>query len=1132
MLRPFLIIGVGGSGGKTLRGLRQALTLRLEQAGWERDLPAAWQMIHFDTPLKQDGTEYPAPFLPPTSYKGLVATGAAYSGVHSSILGQGIPRDRINDVSRMFPDPTRVSVDVTKGAGQFRAVGRAVAASKLGDIAKAAAEAINRMRDASALGELETLGELLGSRAEGGEKPNPTVIVVSSIAGGSGAGQYLDVIEAVKSVVRQEPWAHQFFSLLYAPDVFDNVKGTAGIPSNALATVTETMSGFWTQTPSDATLELYRSKGLATSFGSARDRVGAAYPFIIGRQNSRVSFESQGDVYSALSTSMSAWMCDDRVQGDIDEYVTGNWSASVAAHELPDATRLMRPLDQAPPFSSLGFGRVTLGRERFLDYASERMARAVLDRVLFAHTEEDPRFEQRTEPEWIDHYAERSFESFIADLKLDEEAEDRDDVIDQLRAQSVRDRLAAEFRAEVVNKSAHGFDKTGGLELDEWQHRLITSRASFVSGYLAQDAAAVEELTTKWIAEAPGHIIDTIERYISGNGLAVVVELLRQLSRALQAASENLAREAEVRRGWLARVPSMVSEELAQAANVDSIRQDQDCVVRALEVIEDSFTWEAEANLRSSASRLIAELRSDYIDRMREYLASARQSLLSHVQDRLQQDGRENPYPHWPKRVDPSVPRKYRPAPNEQLLVAHEEYPAEFEKLVSGTFEGKLYEEAALKLVADLIRGPEEADVIEDDARWSFIRVSRNWKPMTTGNLANRAADPEKPRFSVADAIDEYQARARLWMKRKGFPFAAYIFEELEAYFSDEIDPAQLKRRKDRFREALTAALGSSEPLVKLNPALLREVHGKAIGEGNRLILSAIPFKEKSGMYEITKSALVSAGVWDDNVSKGWFKDGKVDSIEIFSMSGYPYEPVVMDSVMAPIVQGWLRDSAAPDSRAAFWKWKRGRLLRESVPADPEVFDSMLRGWYAAKALSRLSVDTSDSGRGPKLSVWDPQSRDKVAFPFPLLYPSAAPAHDFPGAVLESIIIALALCSSEGNLEPLRPYHVLMDLGGKRTELSPALSAWIRDGQLEESSPAVDANRAGAAESTLAERQKAVRTFLDAERTEFHANVVRQSSDASIFNYPVSWEIRESVDAALDALRDAVLETKPNSSGV
>jgi hypothetical protein len=79
------------------------------------------------------------------------------------------------------------------------------------------------------------------------------VIVVSSIAGGSGAGMFIDVAEAVKSAAGGQPWADRIFGVLYAPDVFAEINNMDAIAPNALAAISETMSGYWNNNPTEST---------------------------------------------------------------------------------------------------------------------------------------------------------------------------------------------------------------------------------------------------------------------------------------------------------------------------------------------------------------------------------------------------------------------------------------------------------------------------------------------------------------------------------------------------------------------------------------------------------------------------------------------------------------------------------------------------------------------------------------------------------------------------------------------------------------------------------------------------------------------------------------------------------------
>ncbi len=1136
MLRPFLIIGVGGSGGKTLRGLKYQLELKLQQAGWNGPLPAAWQFLHFDTPTVQDGVDFPAPFLPAQQYKGLVSAGANYDTVFKTIEGAHATNQSVHaDIERQLPDPRRVRVDVTKGAGQFRAVGRAVALSSTKDIAVAARSAIARLGDASALAELQTLGRALRARDESANS-SPTVILVSSIAGGSGAGQFLDIIEIVKSTAKQYPWSNEVFSILYAPDVFDQLGVTAGTPGNALAAIAETMNGFWTDTPSQSTIELLQTQGVAPSYGGARDRVGAAYPFIIGRSNSKVTFADQGEVYNAVAASLAAWITDDRVQDSLTAYASGNWQARVGANVLPDATGLMNPAHHSPAFSSMGFGRVTLGRDKFVEYSAERLARSVIDRMLYAHTEADPLFTQRTEAEWISVRADQDYQRFIRDLRLNEDSEDHNDVVDRLRPVAELSALGTKLGQDILQRFSDPaqLDKNGGLDLTTWSQRLLAEWSVRAPELLRLEQSHRQALLDDWVKNAPDEMLQVIAEHVANNGLPVIVELLTRVDRTLKSAADGLDAEALLRDEWVQSLPSLVSEQLQTAPNQQSIRPDQDAVQGAVERIQQALEWAAEASLRRSASLLLAELRREFLSPLRVHLEGAYEELSLRVKARKTTDDRDNDYDFWPKREDSTVPRKYTPAPNERLLVEQGEYPAEFESLIRSTFSSGTgrFSDAILEAVGELVVGVEAASRDAESEGWSLVEQARTWKPSVTAD-PDASRTPQNPRFSMATTPDQYVERARKWMRREGTAFNSYVTEDLRSFFDEaELAPDVFGRRRDKFREQLQSALGASEPLVKLNPTLLRLVHDKSVNEATSLVFSSIPFKEGTEMHAVTKQVLGAMGFWNDAVSDSWFQDARVEGIEVFAMSGFPYQPIVMDSVMEPIARDWLRQSNTQESREAFWRFKRSRLLGEALPADPTVISAMIRGWYVAKALGWLKVDADGGERGPGLALWDPESRRHADFPRPLLDTRRTQPYDYPGVVLQSLTIALALCNTQESLEPLRPYQILASLGGDELEMSQTLLRWVQEGRLAPDAPTIDPTRAGLAAGSLDDRQQTLRAYFADEYAKFRSQVAEHDFSVSVYDYPVSWEIRHHIAAALQSLSSQVLATRAADSGV
>jgi len=162
MLQPFLLVGVGGSGGKTLRALRHSLELRLQQEDWQEGWPNAWQMLHVDSPVTQDGASFPAPFLPSENYFPLVAPGTTYRQAHGAVM-QNMTK-YVPEIEKAIPSPQDVNVDITIGAGKFRGVGRTLVLARMKALTEQISESFAKMTSDGAISQLDSLGRKLGAK--------------------------------------------------------------------------------------------------------------------------------------------------------------------------------------------------------------------------------------------------------------------------------------------------------------------------------------------------------------------------------------------------------------------------------------------------------------------------------------------------------------------------------------------------------------------------------------------------------------------------------------------------------------------------------------------------------------------------------------------------------------------------------------------------------------------------------------------------------------------------------------------------------------------------------------------------------------------------------------------------------
>ena len=220
MLRPVIMIGCGGSGQKAVRYVRDAVRRRMMHAGWEGEFPRAWQFLGIDTLTIQEDPSIP--YLPANDYVSVSMAYQTYSALDAAIDSK-FPKgsDGYRELMGWRPNPTQVLVPLADGAAQLRAVGRAAGVLALQNSVQ--------QRILKAFSECAAGGPQLGEVSQrlgvtvppGTPTPSPIVIIVGSLAGGTGAGIMLDVID----LVRRSHVDGQFPILVgFTPDIFGSVQ--------------------------------------------------------------------------------------------------------------------------------------------------------------------------------------------------------------------------------------------------------------------------------------------------------------------------------------------------------------------------------------------------------------------------------------------------------------------------------------------------------------------------------------------------------------------------------------------------------------------------------------------------------------------------------------------------------------------------------------------------------------------------------------------------------------------------------------------------------------------------------------------------------------------------------------------
>ena len=1100
MLSPFVLIGIGGSGGKTLRTTRADLERQLENIGWTDPFPDAWQFVHIDVPSKPDGLDPGLPgALPSGSYTGLVASGVNYQVVDRLLRNSLKEQLNLEATAGWRPLATQVSVPIDRGAGQYRAIGRIITVTHLREVKNAIAAAVGRIQTPAIEGQLKHIAKLVGADDQM-EMRDPVYLVVSSLAGGSGAGAIVDVTWALRAAGVPVENAG---AILYAPDVFDSIPATMrkGVRPNALASLAELSATWWNEEGiSSTTNAVYNAEGMILPQAEGR----APGMILVGRKNSaNLDYIDQNAVYVAMGRALSAWMTSEPLQDALTAYVTGNGPSNSVetVGSFPSALT-----HQTPPFRAIGYARVSLGRNLFREYVTEFLARDAVESVLRAHLRSKRSQEDdRSDRELVDEAANLAFRGFVQHCKLNERGPDFNDVLVALEPAN-RHELYGKLKADISNQFVSSIGP-GGKSTGAIRTYISNAATDLANAYWASERQGQLEMARRWTASIQKLTMAATANSVARNGTLVTSAMLNRLIREeIPFVVEELNHEAQEYGYWANDLDGAIQGAL-QDGGTANLPANSPFVTAAVDAAAAALFSQVEVQCRKLASELLVDLSANFLEPLAAAVTGAGQRL---QEDEAPQGAVPSEISLWP--MDDDVPSRLKPSPNEFLLEHPETYPDTRRSLVARSVPGDLPPgDAQREAVSQIITGTVEIGGTDQN----LIRAHRTWQP-AKAELRAAAQSPQRAQFVVNLRGTDLLTRANEWATDRTRAMGRHLADSLVDYLTDsDVEPEVAADRLRRYEGQLTGAIGAAAPLAAIDKRMLSQVHKQKEVEP-LFIFSTIPFPGKSEAREATHRVMHNAGLDPTDFT---FKEAPVGAIDIFTALPATLHPVVFESLMRPISEEWASVKLDATGRSSFWRWRRARSLPEFIPLAPEVRRAMVRGWFTASLLNRLEL-----GHAEPWSIYDPQARDTVNFPYPLLQPDVSLGYEYLPAALKSIPLAWLDCATQGDVAPMAAYRCLRELGGSGESdamgdytLNRTLRDWLANGTTEPSAPTVEGPW-----TTIEERRDHALERIKRWRSSYENVFAKTENNGDPFRAPRAYEMRDDILAAFTELEGGI----------
>lgn len=1084
MLKNILFIGCGGSGGMTLRYAMDQIRADLKARTGRDVVPQKWQFVHIDAPATEEGlgrgqlrvvTDYNSGARVVGSYQSL-SSALSYENLNDALMQTAASKsggpNRLSEAVKIGSTAPRYvgrldqlnQVPLTDGAGAVRLLGRTLVLNRIGEVVKAIRNAHQRMNGNDAAQEGADIADKCPELAL---DPNNTanaqtmIFISGSMAGGTGASILLDVALAAKAAIPNS----QTSVFGFMPDTFTNlaVGITANHTGNSIAMATELMAFMATSTARSVQEDraLFETLGIAGNVGGGNNApIDRFYPIGLAQGTGGVVSHQNADpssVYRRCGRGLARLVMSTKAFNDYISYTLAN------PRQQPVDPQFLGwgSDDRRSPWASFGYASLSMGRDRFREYAAQRVARVAVDTLVSGHaTPDDPTPADQQLRRRVDVRLATCLQDIGVPYFDDSQGNiDRPTLAKGWLSQVISDMvqpLVQDFRGRLA-KHIPALVGDDTAQTREWLTRIglvnrdATVRADFDA--ISRDLdVEVRQKLIPFVAGLQERILDVVRCGIADFGLDYGQELIQRIAgdslKPLQGELTGLGRYTT---GFNLEMPTLNSvHQQLQVNGRAKVLAGLGQVTQT--AVDQGIASQLQNNIAGMAATRLADVMAsmltDFLKPLRDELNVELLQLRNARKLQPKNTGVEvfytDYYQNWPE--EGRVPSRFEQAHNEEVLTAPKDFPQIYQTQLRRQFDREPDWQSAQKhfVVATITgqwdtRGGEQAPN-------DLLTVTRSWKPSA---LAEPGEESQAAKFSLRTTTKNIVDRALKYIDRKDGAFHGFISQDINGFLTDATaNSVETSDREKLVIDKFMTVMNRAQPMVAVDKNIAASVHMNVDGIFRNLSFSNIPFMATPLGTQILNLVQQRAEFTPQTISQleQQVEEGQptkgVTRVDVFG-SYEIYQPVVYSSLFKPLRDAWHAKNAQ-HNEMTFGRRTR-TLTGFSIFSDAER-QALIRGWLIGRQMGLV--------RYPQLAtpgtaeVYDLETNSWLSFPEDLYYPPSEFHPNFYDvewlpSVLASSCIALLdwygvnqqVVQTQA-LNPLRAYRALRRLHDTRDNLA------------------------------------------------------------------------------------------------